>query len=212
MCLRVRGPINRTAAFELAWRMAMSMVVDTVLRPIARNPSVSLASSERACFHVKRTFVSSATPVESFGHQSIGQPGFSFVSRRDLSLTACVPCAAIEEGPSCMFLGPVESEDKQRLEAFYAEVCLLIPSRILLNELAGLQMLLTRVMYSYVMREVPHDSVYVSVLRPCRLRQARDSYYSGRPLVVDDIFDRVEVTSLTKLFQVHAASLCTPGE
>ncbi|GLT43331.1 hypothetical protein SLA2020_172900 [Shorea laevis] len=48
-----------------------------------------------------------------------------------------------EEGPSCLFVGPIETASKETLEALY--------------------------------------------------RQARESYYSGKPLIVDDMFDRVEL-------------------
>ncbi|BBN05431.1 hypothetical protein MPTK1_3g13050 [Marchantia polymorpha subsp. ruderalis] len=48
----------------------------------------------------------------------------------------------LPEGPSCIYVGPLEKAEKTRLEALY--------------------------------------------------QQARDSYYSGSPLIVDDMFDRVE--------------------
>ncbi|GKV08100.1 hypothetical protein SLEP1_g19781 [Rubroshorea leprosula] len=48
-----------------------------------------------------------------------------------------------EEGPSCLFVGPIETASKETLEALY--------------------------------------------------HQARDSYYSGNPLIIDDMFDRVEL-------------------
>lgn len=48
-----------------------------------------------------------------------------------------------EEGPSCIFVGPIESASQQTLEALY--------------------------------------------------RQARNAYYSGKPLIVDDMFDKVEL-------------------
>ncbi|KAG4137935.1 hypothetical protein ERO13_D07G103400v2 [Gossypium hirsutum] len=51
--------------------------------------------------------------------------------------------SAKEEGPSCIFVGPVETASQETLEALY--------------------------------------------------RQARDAYYSGEPLIVDDMFDRVEL-------------------
>ncbi|KAE8733033.1 hypothetical protein F3Y22_tig00001644pilonHSYRG00387 [Hibiscus syriacus] len=51
--------------------------------------------------------------------------------------------AAKEEGPSCLFVGPIETASQETLEALY--------------------------------------------------RQARDAYYSGHPLIVDDMFDRVEL-------------------
>ncbi|KAJ0575542.1 putative PGR5-like protein [Helianthus annuus] len=47
------------------------------------------------------------------------------------------------EGPSCLFIGPIENASQETLEALY--------------------------------------------------RQARDAYYSGKPLIVDDMFDRVEL-------------------
>ncbi|XP_022732539.1 PGR5-like protein 1B, chloroplastic isoform X1 [Durio zibethinus] len=50
---------------------------------------------------------------------------------------------AKEEGPSCIFVGPIETASQETLEALY--------------------------------------------------RQARDAYYSGEPLIVDDMFDRVEL-------------------
>jgi len=57
-----------------------------------------------------------------------------------------VRCSAATEAaaaPSCIFVGPIETAEKARLEALY--------------------------------------------------QQARDSYYSGQPLVVDDMFDKVEM-------------------
>ncbi|XP_031485164.1 PGR5-like protein 1B, chloroplastic [Nymphaea colorata] len=50
---------------------------------------------------------------------------------------------ALAEGPSCIFVGPIETASKDMLEALYL--------------------------------------------------QARDAYYSGRPLIVDDMFDKVEL-------------------
>ncbi|KAK6234869.1 hypothetical protein SCA6_010206 [Theobroma cacao] len=50
---------------------------------------------------------------------------------------------AKDEGPSCIFVGPIETASQETLEALY--------------------------------------------------RQARDAYYSGEPLIVDDMFDRVEL-------------------
>ncbi|KAF3454690.1 hypothetical protein FNV43_RR05138 [Rhamnella rubrinervis] len=47
------------------------------------------------------------------------------------------------QGPSCIFVGPIETASKETLEALY--------------------------------------------------RQAQDAYYSGKPLIVDDMFDRVEL-------------------
>ncbi|KFK27469.1 hypothetical protein AALP_AA8G387300 [Arabis alpina] len=53
------------------------------------------------------------------------------------------PSTSREEGPSCIFVGPIDSARKETLEALY--------------------------------------------------RQARDAYYNGKPLIVDDMFDRVEL-------------------
>ncbi|KAF5188351.1 Pgr5-like a protein [Thalictrum thalictroides] len=50
---------------------------------------------------------------------------------------------ALAEGPSCIFVGPIETAKKENLEALY--------------------------------------------------RQARDAYYNGKPLIVDDMFDKVEL-------------------
>ncbi|KAF5446919.1 hypothetical protein F2P56_032514 [Juglans regia] len=50
---------------------------------------------------------------------------------------------ALAEGPSCIFVGPIETASQETLEALYC--------------------------------------------------QARDAYYSGEPLIVDDMFDRVEL-------------------
>ncbi|OVA17852.1 hypothetical protein BVC80_1835g247 [Macleaya cordata] len=50
---------------------------------------------------------------------------------------------ALSEGPSCIFVGPIETASRETLEALY--------------------------------------------------RQARDAYYSGKPLIVDDMFDKVEL-------------------
>ncbi|CAN1282807.1 PGR5-like protein 1B, chloroplastic, partial [Linum perenne] len=57
----------------------------------------------------------------------------------DAAMATC--CKA--EGPSCIYVGPIETASKETLEALYS--------------------------------------------------QARDSYYSGSPLIVDDMFDRVEL-------------------
>ncbi|GMY10891.1 PGR5-like protein 1B, chloroplastic isoform X1 [Fagus crenata] len=59
------------------------------------------------------------------------------------SPTTCCANALRTEGPSCIFVGPVETASKETLEALYL--------------------------------------------------QARDAYYSGKPLIVDDMFDRVEL-------------------
>jgi len=60
--------------------------------------------------------------------------------RKDLQIAASM--VGYREAPSCIFVGPIETAEKARLEALY--------------------------------------------------QQARDSYYSGQPLIVDDMFDKVE--------------------
>ncbi|KAD5317610.1 hypothetical protein E3N88_17556 [Mikania micrantha] len=65
--------------------------------------------------------------------------GLSIRSDKDRQPTSQV----LLEGPSCIFVGPIDSASQETLEAFY--------------------------------------------------RQAHDAYYSGKPLIVDDMFDRVEL-------------------
>ncbi|KAJ8750504.1 hypothetical protein K2173_015652 [Erythroxylum novogranatense] len=55
-------------------------------------------------------------------------------------------CTDLTEGPSCIYVGPIETASKETLEALYT--------------------------------------------------QARDAYYSGKPLILDDMFDRVEQLKL----------------
>ncbi|KAH7678114.1 hypothetical protein IHE45_07G128300 [Dioscorea alata] len=57
--------------------------------------------------------------------------------------SAAGPSSFAAEGPSCLFVGPIETASKEMLEALYL--------------------------------------------------QARDAYYSGKPLIVDDMFDKVEL-------------------
>ncbi|KAG6415484.1 hypothetical protein SASPL_122895 [Salvia splendens] len=65
------------------------------------------------------------------------------LSVRISSRSYAVPTTAAYEGPSCIFVGPVETASQETLEALYC--------------------------------------------------QARDAYYSGQPLIVDDMFDKVEL-------------------
>ncbi|KAF9598669.1 hypothetical protein IFM89_029919 [Coptis chinensis] len=67
--------------------------------------------------------------------------GSSSLSIR-ISMKSVVCRSLADQGPSCIFVGPIETAKKESLEALY--------------------------------------------------RQARDAYYSGKPLIVDDMFDRVE--------------------
>ncbi|XP_021720836.1 PGR5-like protein 1B, chloroplastic [Chenopodium quinoa] len=66
-----------------------------------------------------------------------------YVAGGGLSTCAAFQTPVISEGPSCIFVGPVETASQETLEALY--------------------------------------------------RQAKDSYYSGKPLIMDDMFDRVEL-------------------
>lgn len=66
-----------------------------------------------------------------------------FSSRSPPAVSACNELKPVGEGPSCLFVGPIESASKETLEALY--------------------------------------------------RQARDSYYNGNPLILDDMFDRIEL-------------------
>ncbi|CAL4903290.1 unnamed protein product [Urochloa decumbens] len=60
-----------------------------------------------------------------------------------VGLRGIVAAAAAAEGPSCLYVGPIETASQEKLEALY--------------------------------------------------HQARDSYYSGQPLIVDAMFDKVEL-------------------
>ncbi|CAI9108112.1 OLC1v1007636C2 [Oldenlandia corymbosa var. corymbosa] len=102
------------------------------------------------CSPVKPHFISSSkttsySPVEN-SRSSLSRAGARCSVVRYSSLRSSVedfrPLPPVE-GPSCIFVGPIESASKETLEALY--------------------------------------------------RQARDSYYNGRPLIVDDMFDRVEL-------------------
>lgn len=86
-----------------------------------------------------------------FGMRWIRSPGKiksigGRVSQRDRTskvLRFAAMVGSCTDAPSCIFVGPIETAEKARLEALY--------------------------------------------------QQARDSYYSGQPLVVDDMFDKVEM-------------------
>ncbi|KAM3406130.1 hypothetical protein ACQJBY_000275 [Aegilops geniculata] len=78
-----------------------------------------------------------AAPVAP-GNGRLGRPRAPRVGLR-----VCAAAAGAGEGPSCLYVGPIETASQEMLEALY--------------------------------------------------RQARDSYYSGQPLIVDDMFDKVEL-------------------
>nr|PNR62692.1 hypothetical protein PHYPA_001116 [Physcomitrium patens] len=67
----------------------------------------------------------------------------SGVGHKGLQFSVASMAGSCSDAPSCIFVGPIETAEKTRLEALY--------------------------------------------------QQARDSYYSGQPLVVDDMFDKVEL-------------------
>lgn len=95
-----------------------------------------------ACSPVARR-VFGSTVIEL--SRSSSRTGASFpvrISTRSHGLSAFVEREA-PQGPSCIFVGPIETASKETLEALY--------------------------------------------------RQARDAYYSGTPLIIDDMFDRVEL-------------------
>ncbi|KAJ4772845.1 PGR5-like protein [Rhynchospora pubera] len=85
-------------------------------------PSSSPYSTRTGLLHFRRTLARAASS-----------------GRRSLSGSTL----AVAEGPSCLFVGPIDTASKEMLEALY--------------------------------------------------HQARDSYYSGNPLIVDDMFDKVEL-------------------
>ncbi|WVZ00867.1 hypothetical protein V8G54_026936 [Vigna mungo] len=66
-----------------------------------------------------------------------------FRSNRTVSLFSVRACDDPPRGPSCIYVGPLQTATKETLEALYS--------------------------------------------------QARDAYYSGEPLILDDMFDRVEL-------------------
>ncbi|CAA3008894.1 PGR5 1B, chloroplastic isoform X1 [Olea europaea subsp. europaea] len=85
-------------------------------------------------FELSRTasYIGAPFPVRvSTRSHCISSPVTAYVTRRP------------PEGPSCIFVGPIETASQETLEALYS--------------------------------------------------QARDAYYSGKPLIVDDMFDRVEL-------------------
>lgn len=83
--------------------------------------------------------MAAAAPVAP-GSGRVGRPR---APRVGLGAAGAAAAVAAGEGPSCLYVGPIETASQERLEALY--------------------------------------------------RQARDSYYSGEPLIVDDMFDKVEL-------------------
>ncbi|KAL8504295.1 hypothetical protein ACS0TY_022871 [Phlomoides rotata] len=89
-----------------------------------------------------------STVVELSGIDSrIGDPiyyarRYAVPTTADAAAAAAHDVSPLSEGPSCIFVGPIETASQETLEALF--------------------------------------------------RQAREAYYSGEPLIVDDMFDRVE--------------------
>ncbi|EEF29286.1 PGR5-like protein 1B, chloroplastic [Ricinus communis] len=93
-----------------------------------------------ACTSISRHVIGSTTVELSRPSNRNGVASFSArISLKSNGASA----SPVAEGPSCIYVGPVETASKETLEALY--------------------------------------------------RQARDAYYSGQPLIVDDMFDRVEL-------------------
>ncbi|KAG9131790.1 hypothetical protein Leryth_009532 [Lithospermum erythrorhizon] len=91
------------------------------------------------CYSIARHVIGPGTLIELSRTSSRNGPPFSL----RISASNKNGVEARPEGPSCIFVGPIETANKETLEALY--------------------------------------------------RQARDAYYSGRPLIVDDMFDKVEL-------------------
>ncbi|WOL16510.1 hypothetical protein Cni_G25297 [Canna indica] len=92
-------------------------------------PSPSFSAAAAPAFHVLR-----ARPFSPRDRFQLPARGWRLFAQAQ-ALTA--------EGPSCLYVGPIETASKEMLEALY--------------------------------------------------QQARDSYYNGNPLIVDDMFDKIEL-------------------
>ncbi|KAJ4844636.1 hypothetical protein Tsubulata_022839 [Turnera subulata] len=93
------------------------------------------------CAPITRRVIGSAA-IELSRSSSSARSGAPFSVRISAIANGGASVACEEQGPSCIYVGPIETASKETLEALY--------------------------------------------------RQARDAYYSGKPLIVDDMFDRVE--------------------
>lgn len=87
--------------------------------------------------------VMGSTVIELSRNNRTGAPFSVRISTRSNGVFTRDERGPLAQGPSCIFVGPIETASKETLEALY--------------------------------------------------RQARDAYYSGNPLIVDDMFDRVEL-------------------
>lgn len=100
------------------------------------SPSRLIIPSKSTAGNFFRPKLSSAAAVIS--HRCHAGGGLSTCAAFQSPVTPVV-----SEGPSCIFVGPIETASQETLEALY--------------------------------------------------RQAKDAYYSGKPLIMDDMFDRVEL-------------------
>lgn len=87
--------------------------------------------------------VMGSTVIELSRNNRTGAPFSVRISTRSNGVFTRDERDPLAQGPSCIFVGPIETASKETLEALY--------------------------------------------------RQAQDAYYSGNPLIVDDMFDRVEL-------------------
>ncbi|XP_027088525.1 uncharacterized protein LOC113752410 isoform X1 [Coffea eugenioides] len=95
------------------------------------------------CSPVKPHVIVSSTAIELTRNSRVGAPSSVRYSARRSVFASPDDLLPLADGPSCIFVGPIETASKETLEALYC--------------------------------------------------QARDSYYNGTPLIVDDMFDRVEL-------------------
>ncbi|XP_050204041.1 PGR5-like protein 1A, chloroplastic [Mercurialis annua] len=101
------------------------------------------------CTSISRRVIGSATVIELSRTGANRNGTISFSARISMRTNGIhrqpmvAAAAVVAEGPSCIFVGPLETASQETLEALYC--------------------------------------------------QARDAYYSGEPLIVDDMFDRVEL-------------------
>ncbi|XP_010535489.1 PREDICTED: PGR5-like protein 1A, chloroplastic isoform X2 [Tarenaya hassleriana] len=96
-----------------------------------------------SCSSIRPRLLGSSSPMELFNRAEA--PAFSarISTRSRVHGGGVIATTYREEGPSCIYVGPIDSASKETLEALYS--------------------------------------------------QARDAYYNGKPLIVDDMFDRVEL-------------------
>lgn len=113
--------------------------------------------------------------------------------------------AAAAQGPSCLYVGPIETASQEKLEALYHQVLAsaspppspcqkeasfyIFFGTLCHNNLHALLHFACSCFKSTSCQPLACFSIMCCV---CCV-QARDSYYSGQPLIIDDMFDKVEV-------------------